>query len=267
MDTPLPILIPDIEIIQDICELNEIARKIIDEFFPGPVTVIVKKKPKIPDVVTCGLEKVGIRMPDHKIALKILELSNVPLATPSANISGKPSPTRAEHVIEDFKGLIDVIVDGGQTGIGIESTVIDTTKDPPEILRIGAIPVEEIMSVVGELKIVEKMKYPHYKPNARVYVVFGKEDIAKLKIKELTENLRKKGYRVGVVSEDIRSFDADELVELDSDLQLVARKLFDILRTLDKKVDVIVFRGVSGSGLGRAIESRLKTLADEIIYV
>jgi len=271
-DNPLSILVADFDTVYSIAELNVIAKRLMDEFFPGPITIIAKKKPVVPDITTGGQDKVAVRMPDHKVALKIIELSETPIAAPSANLSGKPSPTKAEHVLEDFEGKIDAIVDGGETGIGIESTVVDTTTMPIRILRLGAIAVEDIENVVGEVEVVEapSMKYAHYKPNARLITVFGDDrDRVVAKIAELVDDFKEKRLKVGVAVRVLdREIDADEVIEIGDDLMEIARKLFGILRDFDKKgVDVIVMEGVDGGGIARTIGSRLKKASDEVCRV
>ncbi len=269
-DNPVSVLISDAKQIDRLAEVNETAKKLIKSFFPGPITVVLKAKPKVPNLVTAGTGKIAVRMPNHLIALKIVELAGVPLATPSANISGKPSPTKAEHVMEDFMGKIDAIVDGGETGIGIESTVIDTTAKPPKILRLGAIPAEEIEELVGRVEIAEapSMKYAHYKPKAKLMVVFGesREEVVE-RISKLVEEYKKKGLRVGV---GVRKIDkligADLLIEIGNDVKEYARKIFDTLRKFDD-VDVGIVEGIKGGGLAKAVTNRLVKASDEIIEV
>jgi len=269
-DNPVSVLISDINQIGRIAELNETAKKIIKEFFPGPITVVLKAKPNVPNLITAGTGKIAVRMPDHPIALKIVEFAGVPLATPSANISGKPSPTKAEHVIEDFMGKIDVIVDGGETGIGIESTVIDTTTKPPKILRLGAIPAEEIEELVGKVDITEapSMKYAHYKPNAKLIAVFGdNRDEVLEKISEIVKEYKQRGLRVGVGVRKIdKPIEADLLIEIGEDVKEYARNIFDTLRKFDK-VDVGIVEGIKGRGLAKAVMNRLVKASDEIVEV
>ena len=166
---PISVVISDLDHVERIAEPNEVAMKLMEKFFPGPITVIVKKKDTIPSIVTAGTDKIGIRMPDYKIPLKLAEFSGVPVTSTSANISGKPSPTKPEHVMEDFMGKIDAILDAGETPLKIESTVVDTTTKPPRVLRVGAISLNEIEKVVGEVEVLD---YRAYKPKAKVVAVF-----------------------------------------------------------------------------------------------
>ena len=260
-DNPVSVLVSDFESVERLAEINEVASKLMEEFFPGPLTVVMKAKSEVPEIVTAGTGRVAVRMPDHPIALKIVEFAEVPLATPSANVSGRPSPTKAEHVLQDFEGKIDLLIDGGETGIGIESTVVDTTTYPPKILRLGAIAVEDIERVVGEVVLAkaESMKYPHYKPKAKLIVIFRGD------VEDVVERLRSEGKRVGVALRRKRDVDADVVIELGEDARTYAKRLFDALRRFDK-VDVGVVEGLDGKGgLAKAIRSRLVKAADEVI--
>ena len=227
---PISVVIPSIEKAEEIGEINDVALSLIEKFFPGPLTIIVKKKDVVPSIVTAGSEKIGLRMPDHSIPIKLAEFSGVPITSPSANISGKPSPTKPEHVIEDFMGKIDAIIDAGETLLKIESTVIDTTTKPPKILRIGALPLEEIKKVIGEFKVLD---YRAYKPKAKVIAVFtcDVKDVAK----------KFKG--------SVCIFKSEEISDL-----------MEILRSC-KECDVIIFEC---KGLSEALRSRIKSIADEI---
>jgi len=267
-DNPVSVLVSDPDQVEKIGRVNDVALKLIREFFPGPITVVVDGK-DIPDVVTAGTGKVAVRMPDHPIALKIVEFAGVPLATPSANVSGKPSPTSADHVLQDFMGKIDIVVDGGETGIGIESTVVDTTTAPPRIIRPGAIPPEEIERVVGKVEVSEapSMRYAHYKSKAKVIVVFGddKERVVE-KIKEIAEAYRRRGLKVGVGLREVEDVNADVKIRLGSDIREYARNLFKTLRKFDE-VDVGIIEGVEGRGLALAVKHRLVKASDEVIRV
>ena len=208
-------------------------------------------------------------MPAHEIALALIRASK-PVAAPSANISGKPSPTLAEHVIDDFYGKIEAIVDGGETRVGVESTVIDLSSERPTLLRPGGLPLEEIERVIGPVEIhpavkgkavdlarAPGMKYKHYSPNAQVLVVEGPKERVREKIKELVEEYRSKGYRVGVMATE--KLEADEFFHLGKTVEDVAKNLFKALRELDRRgVDVIIAEGVEERGLGLAVMNRLR---------
>ncbi|ASJ00161.1 L-threonylcarbamoyladenylate synthase [Thermococcus gorgonarius] len=273
-DNPLIVHIAEVEWLEKLAkEVPEKAWKLAEKFWPGPLTIVLPARDTVPRTTTGGLDTVALRMPAHPIALELIRLSNVPVAAPSANISGRPSPTSADHVIEDFYGKIDCIVDGGETPIGVESTVIDLTSEVPLLLRPGGLPVEEIKKVIGEIIIHpavkgEKvdiprspgMKYKHYSPNAQVIVVEGNREKVREKIDELVEEYRKKGFKVGVMATE--EHDADEFFYLGGSVEEVARNLFKALRELDRRgVDLIIAEGVEESGLGMAVMNRLRKAA------
>ncbi|ADC65025.1 Sua5/YciO/YrdC/YwlC family protein [Ferroglobus placidus DSM 10642] len=261
-DNPLIVHVSSVDQIYEIAQPNEIAKKLIDAFFPGPLTLVMKNK-KVPKITTAGLDTVAVRMPDHKVALKLIELSETPIAAPSANKSGKPSPTKAEHVLEDLGNLVDVIIDGGETKIGLESTVVDTTVYPVEILRPGAITKEELEEYV-DVKYAEDfsvakspgMKYKHYAPDAETIVLVGKNFLKKAT--QIAEDFVKKGYRVGVAGLNLEEKRNDVIYKnFGRNLEEMAKNLFKVLRELDKECDVIIVQGVEEKGIGKAIMNRL----------
>ncbi len=274
-DNPLIIHIADFEQLYGLArDVPKEARILAEKFWPGPLTFVLPKREDVPYVTTGGLDTVAVRMPANEIALSLIRMSGRPIAAPSANISGKPSPTSAEHVADDFYGRIECIINGGETEIGVESTVLDLTSHPPVLLRPGGLPVEEIEKVIGKVEIhpavkgyavdtakAPGMKYRHYAPNAKVIVVEGRENRVHEKIIELIDEYRRKGLRVGVMATG-RFYDADAWVDLGRSEEEVARNLFKALRELDKeKVDVILAEGIEERGLGLAVMNRLKKAA------
>ena len=265
-DNPLIVHISDFETAERLAYLTNTARKLMEKFFPGPLTLVLRKKDIVPEITTGGLETVAIRMPDHPVALKLIELSETPIAAPSANISGKPSPTKAEHVIEDFSGKIDCIVDGGETKLGLESTVVDARKEPIEILRPGALTAEELSEVV-EVVFSRKtdmpspgIKYKHYSTEADLIVIVGETKEIKAKMLELAEELGRKGLKVGIAARGIENFEGFEAMDLGRSVEEIAKNLFSALRELDKRgVDVILVEGVEERGLGATIMDRLRS--------
>ncbi|ASI99597.1 L-threonylcarbamoyladenylate synthase [Thermococcus celer] len=272
-DNPLIIHIARLDDLERIArEVPPEARLLAERFWPGPLTLVLPKGEDVPDVTTGGLDTVAVRMPAHPIALSLIRAST-PIAAPSANVSGKPSPTLAEHVVDDFYGRIACIIDGGETEIGVESTVLDLSSERPTLLRPGGLPLEEIEKVVGGVEVhpaVEGkpvdvarspgMKYRHYSPSAQVVVVEGAREKVRRKIGELVEEYRSKGLRVGVMATE--THDADEFFHLGKTEREVARNLFKALRELDKRgVDVIIAEGVEERGLGLAVMNRLKKAA------
>jgi len=248
-DNPLILHISEIKQIYSL--VNEIpnnAKKLVKQFWPGPLTIIFKKTKIVPDIVTCGLDAVAIRMPDNKIALELIKHAGVPIAAPSANISGRPSPTNAKHVADDLTGSIDMLIDGGTVNIGIESTVIDLTQNPPVILRPGKITQKQIEKIIGKLqnkneefiKIPKSpgMKYKHYSPNAKVFIVKDVKDIKKIQKKYSEKKIKQLNY---------------------TDKIKMAKNLFKDFREADKKgYKIIVVKEVEDKGFGSAIMNRLR---------
>ena len=252
-------------------DIPELAYTLMDHFWPGPLTLIFKKREGVfPDTVTAGLATVAIRMPDHPLALQLIQESGCPVAAPSANLSGKPSPTTAEHVAEDLSGRIAGIVDGGATGVGLESTVLDMTGDVPLILRPGGVTIEQLQEVSGPVEVdkgllKEKeapkapgMKYKHYAPQAPLILVDGSPDF----LQSLVNEKRAEGLRVGVytVEEHKDLYEADIILEGGTlqDLRTVAENMYGVLRQFDhEKPDVIFGEAFPHDGIGEAIMNRL----------
>jgi L-threonylcarbamoyladenylate synthase len=281
-DNPLIVHIADIESVKLVAKRpSKAALSLIKKSWPGPLTIILKKKKVVPDVVSAGLDTVAVRMPDNRIALSLINGSGVPLVAPSANLSGRPSPTSAKDVAADLSGRIDVIIDGGRTRIGIESTVIDMTTTPPVLLRPGGLPLEEIEKVIGhvrklsdELSILKSeparspgMKYRHYAPKARMVIVEGNKDVVQAEIGELAKKSLKEGKRVGILT-FYRGFNVDGCITkyAGSRPETVARRLFEILRGFDKDgIDLIISESYEGKGLRLGIADRLRRAAGRII--
>ena len=252
---------------------------LIENFWPGPLTLVVKRKSCVPDRTTGGLDTVGVRMPDSKIALDLITWSGCPIAAPSANLSGKPSPTKAEHVIEDLQGKVDAIIKGPDCRVGIESTVLDVTGDTPTILRPGVITAENIEAAIGKKVAVDPalyvnrprdvsdeefkpkspgMKYKHYAPKADMTIIEGSRDKVKTEIERLRVLNERIGNKVGVILFEERAF-----IE-------AAHDFFAKLRELDKQeVDLILAGAMSDTdGVGFAVMNRmLKSAGYNIVRV
>jgi len=285
-DNPLIVHIGDLNMLSGLVStIPPREMRMIKKFWPGPITLIFKKSKSVPKITTGGLGTVAVRMPRNKIALALIKRSGLPIAAPSANLSGKPSPTNASHVREDLDGKVKLILDGGRTEIGIESTVIDMTPRIPVILRPGGISKERIEDEIGEIRFHDTllgirskskkinkspgMKYRHYSPNARVVIVEGSKTRAEEKIIELTKKLKNDGKRVSIMTTN-RSLkpNADSVQFLGNNLDTIARNLFANLRKADKDhIDVIVVQGINYNNTGFAIMNRLKKAADQIIKV
>jgi L-threonylcarbamoyladenylate synthase len=288
-DNPLIVHVTAIEMVKELVEdITPVAQKLMDAFWPGPLTIIFKKSIAVPESVTAGLSTVAIRMPNHPIACDLIELSGVPVAAPSANLSGKPSPTSGTHVIEDLKGRVDYIVVGDQTDVGLESTVVDATGNVAMILRPGGVTKEALEAVVGEVKIdpaikadhseklVPKspgMKYTHYAPEAEVLVIQGPEAPMVEMIQNMCERFVISGKRVGIMTcdEHVEDYNCGVIMSLGSreDLGSVAQKLFGTLRAFDDHgVDIILAEAFDEKGLGSAVMNRLKKAAgNQVIEV
>lgn len=266
-DNPLIVHISNSDQLMELTDfLPEIGKIITDAYWPGPLTIVVKASKFVPGIVTGGLETVAVRMPNNKVALKLIEALDKPIVGPSANLSGKPSPTSAEHVFHDLNGKIDLILDAGSTEIGVESTVIDITVCPPLILRFGGLTKEKIEQLIGDVRTTEDLKYKkrspgtryrHYAPEAKV-VLFERSDA--LAFNQLVQKYIEEGYKVGYIiySDEIRP-DKNLIGRiLSNDIEVYAKELFHSLRDLDlQDVDVILVESVEPRGLGLAIMDRL----------
>ncbi|GGE28521.1 threonylcarbamoyl-AMP synthase [Pullulanibacillus camelliae] len=276
-DNPLIVHIANQEQLQDVAKsIPPLAQKIIDAFWPGPITVIVPASSQLATKVTAGLDTVGVRMPSHSVALELIRLAGVPIAAPSANRSGKPSPTQADHVAHDLDGKIAGILDGGVTGVGVESTVVDTTGEHAVLLRPGGISKEQLVELLGgvdedpaltkanETPKSPGMKYRHYAPSAPVYLVKGDKERLIDKVKAA----QKEGKHVGVIAtEEHASFfsgaDALAVIGSRSQLSTIAHGLYTALRTMDEaNVDLIYCETFTREGIGLAIMNRLMKAAN-----
>ena len=273
-DNPLIVHIYDKEEVYNLAEnINEKAKTIMDKFWPGPITIILNKKDIVPYRTSGGLETVAIRMPSHLIAREIIKEAGVPIAAPSANISGRPSPTKADHVYEEMNGRVSGIVLGGDCNFGLESTVLDVTTENPMILRPGSITKEDLEKVIGEVLIdpsLERkednkkakapgMKYTHYSPDADVYIVSGNIEDTISKINSLVVENNEKGLKTGVMClEQNKNNYKGEVVSLGSTLEEVGSNLFDVLRQMDKmNIDIVYSEEFPRDGVGQAIMNRL----------
>lgn len=257
-------------------EINENAKKVMEKFWPGPLTVIVKKGKNVPNCVTAGLSSVAVRMPKNETALQLLKLSDVPVAAPSANTSGKPSPTKASHVLDDMNGKIPFIIDGGDAEVGLESTVLDTTEKIPKILRPGGITKAQLEEILGKVvydtalsdeNAVPKspgMKYKHYAPKASLYVLCGAG--AYKKAEELSLKSMKDGKKTGVISN--KSISADFVISCGDTPFKYAAHLFDALRKMDDLGAEVIYAVMpfDGDGIETAIKNRIfKAAAGRVI--
>jgi L-threonylcarbamoyladenylate synthase len=284
-DNPLIVHISDLKMLDNIVkEIPSNAKKLIKKFWPGPLTIIFKKKKIIPDSVTCNLSTVAVRMPSHPIANALIKYSETPIAAPSANISGRLSGTTAKHVIEDLSGRIDAIINGGDADIGLESTVIDITSKKPILLRPGGICKEDIEKCL-KLKIsIAKsnakkpkspgMKYRHYSPSTKLIIIKAKSyNLMCKKINLLSKQYIEQNKKICVLG-SIQTKKETLLPKTckfyvtgnRNDFNKLATNLFKMLREIDKKgYDFIIMGACSEQKLGLAIMNRLKKAATEIV--
>ena len=277
-DNPLIVHISDFSDLERIAKtVPEDARKLSDAFWPGPLTMIVEKGDAVPYATTGGMDTVAVRMPNHPIALDLIRRSGCLIAAPSANTSGRPSPTEAAHVAEDLSGKIAMIIDGGPVGIGIESTIIDLTEDTPMVLRPGYITPQMLSKVLGKEVIIDPgiiaaddtrkpkapgMKYKHYAPKADMVIVDGTRKHVIAKINELVASHRDDGKKIAVIAtEETKQFyDSDVVLSMGSraDEDSIAHELYRILRDCDElDVDVIFSESFSTPRIGQAIMNRM----------
>ncbi|MBN2898203.1 MAG: threonylcarbamoyl-AMP synthase [Clostridia bacterium] len=288
-DNPLIVHVTSVEAVKTLVEeISPVAQKLMDAFWPGPLTIIFRKSVVVPESVTAGLDTVAIRMPSHPIARDLIDQSGVPVAAPSANLSGKPSPTSGEHVIEDLNGRVDYIVVGDQTEVGLESTVVDATGDTVMILRPGGVTREALEKVVPvvcvdpaieghqEEKLVPRspgMKYTHYAPEAEVLLIQGQEVPMVEMIQNMCVRLGNSGKRVGIMTcdEHLEDYNCGVVISLGSrqNLEEVAQNLFKTLRDFDAHgVDIILAEVFDEHGMGSAVMNRLRKAAgNQVIEV
>jgi L-threonylcarbamoyladenylate synthase len=257
-DNPLIVHISSIKDVEKIAFINDKAVKLINIFWPGPLTIILKKKQIIPEEVTAGLDSVAIRMPKDKIAIKLIKLSKVPIAAPSANLSGKPSTTTFNHVYEDLNGKIEGIIKSKDCEIGLESTVVDLTSKNPLLLRPGAITLENLRKVFPDTAVYHGnasnpkspgMKYRHYAPVAKV-ILFERK--AGNKLKGYKTKYENDGKKVAVIN--IKQ------------LNKASKSLFRKFREFDRKnADYILIWGVQERGIGLALMNRIRRAAYQVV--
>lgn len=278
-DNPLLVHVADKEDVYDLVEnIDDRAKLLMDKFWPGPLTIVFKKKAIIPDRTSGGLDTVAIRMSSDQVARDLIRQAGVPIAAPSANISGRPSPTKPEHIIRDMDGRVDGILVGGPCDYGVESTIIDLSEDLAMVLRPGSITLEMLGEVLGRVDLdpslknkddnirakAPGMKYKHYSPQAQVYIVKADdlEGFAE-RVDSLCEDNAKKGLKIGVMTMnyDQHSYQA-KVFDLGGSDTEVAKNLFDSLISLDREyIDIAYVPYFEERGIGVAIMNRLKKAA------
>ncbi len=285
-DNPLIVHIADWDAIYKITtDIPDSAKVLADKFWPGPLTMILKKSDIVPKETTGGLNTVAVRMPVHPVAMDFIRASGGYIAAPSANISGKPSPTSAKYVVEDMMGKIELIIDGGDVEIGLESTIVDLTGKVPMILRPGYVTEEMLKEVLGEVKVDKTilsgdckerpkapgMKYKHYAPQGDLTIVTGCEKEVIYTINELVTLGRQRGEKVGIIATDetIDRYHGDSIKSVGSrlDEDLIAHRLYAILREFDDEgITLIYSESFETGGIGQAIMNRLLKAAGHQIW-
>ncbi|MDP3488420.1 MAG: L-threonylcarbamoyladenylate synthase [Bacillota bacterium] len=278
-DNPLIVHIshPD-ELSVIVTEVPAIAERLILSFWPGPLTIVLPKAPIVPKIATGGLNTVGVRMPAHPMALALIRAVGVPLVAPSANLSGRPSPTSALHVKDDLAGRIDAILDGGDTEVGLESTVVSVAKNRITILRPGSV-TREMLEDIGQVHVAANpldpnhapaapgMKYVHYAPRAQVSLFVGQ---AIKKLPEFAHRLQQQGAAIAVVAfEDTLMQINTEIIKMPlgqrGRVDMAAKRLYAYLREADHlSVDYILVEGIEAKGLGEALMNRLTKAATHV---
>ncbi len=285
-DNPLIVHVTGLEDLERLTENIPVEVALLaGRFWPGPLTVVLPKKDIVPAVTTAGLSSVALRIPAHPLTQKLLAAAGVPVAAPSANISGRPSPTTAAHVIEDMAGRIAAVLDGGACPVGVESTVLSLLSKPPVLLRPGGVTLEMLQELLG-VQIIDisingaeefkdappspGLKYRHYATRAPIYLIEGEGEAQKKQLLALGEGFAMQGRRVGMlICEEtgiLFPAAAVELLGSKKEPGLVAGRLYGALRRLDAAgVDVIVAEGFSEQDMGRAVMNRLRKAATKII--
>ena len=274
-DNPLILHISDYEMLKTIAQnISEIEYKLMNTFWPGPFTIILERTSIVPNTVTGGLGTVGIRMPSNKIAHELIKYAGIPIAAPSANISGKPSGTNLDDISEELFCKVDYIINGGNCDIGLESTVVRVIDNIPHILRPGKITAEELKSVAGDVVVDEHvlgkldknqkvlspgMKYRHYAPQAKCILVYSKDNLKMVnKINEISHEY--KNPVVIACTENIKMYNIKNKIDIGSKehLEEISKNLFTDLRKVDNyNPDIVIIEGVDKSGIGLAIMNRL----------
>lgn len=276
-DNPLIIHIASMEALPLIVkEVNDKVRKVAESFWPGPLTIILPKSDAVPEETTGGLQTVAVRLPSHPVARRLIECAGGYVAAPSANVSGKPSPTLAKYVIEDMDGRIDMIIDGGEVGIGLESTIVDLTVEPPQILRPGYITQEMLNEVLGVVDVDKTildnssgqapkapgMKYRHYAPKGDLTIVTGDAADVVAYINAQAAEFTASGKKVGIIASEevLQQYRAAIVKNIGNrtDETAIARNLYRILREFDEEGAEIIFsEAFDDGGMGQAIMNRL----------
>lgn len=286
-DNPLIVHVSDQAMLGTlVTHVPEDAKKLMDAFWPGPLTLLLPKKPIVPESVTCGQPTVAIRMPSHPVAHKLIHLAQKPIAAPSANLSGRPSPTTAQHVYDDLHGRLQCILDGGACDVGLESTVVDVNRSPPLILRPGGVTLEQLRMVLPSIQVYSKetsgvdleekpptpgLKYRHYSPTATLLLYEGDSSKMRIRLEQDAAEQLKEGKKVGLIltssaplSPHLSALHSVQLGDEAHPLE-VAKGLFAALRSFDDLgVELILMEGISEQNEGLAVMNRARKAASSV---
>ena len=275
-DNPLIVHVAGKEDAFPLCHVTPLAEKLMEAFWPGPLTLVMPKKDIVPHATCAGLDSVGVRCPDHPVALALIQAAKVPVAAPSANTSGKPSPTRAKHVFEDMQGKIPLILDGGDCTVGVESTVLSVTGDIPVILRPGKVTQQDIAAVAGDCIVADSvmrplrenesapspgMKHRHYAPEGKMTIVQGRDEA---QVVSLLKAMYDENENACILCREnlMTAFDERRVFSLGNTPEDTARILFAALRDMDDmKVSRILCQGWDTGGVGLAVMNRMARAA------
>lgn len=268
-DNPLIVHLSSLKMVEDVAQgVPDVARRLMDAFWPGPLTLVLRRSPELPSIISAGLDTVAVRVPAHPVALQLIRCTGQPIAAPSANRSGRPSPTSAEHVLRDLGDAVDLILDGGPTSVGVESTVVDLTGPVPVLLRPGGVPKEEIERLLGPILPYRPdgaparspgLKHRHYAPDCRLVLV------APSRWESALQEATQTGQRVGILCRSLAGPDglsAAYFHRVPGGAAEYARALFAALREAEAAgVDLLLVETVEETGVGRAVMDRLRRAA------
>ena len=274
-DNPLIVHVWHEDQLESLCEVTDAARRLMAAYWPGPLTLLLPRKAAVPDAVTAGLPSVGVRMPSHPVAREMLRVCALPIAAPSANLSTRPSPTTAAHVLEDMNGRIPLILDGGACEVGVESTVLDMTGDVPTVLRPGAVTPEMIARAAGSAKVADSvmrplregeaapspgMKHKHYAPKGRLTILKGEREAV---IREIIRRYDESENAVILASSgNLPAYGNRRVMDMGPDLSAAAHNLFAMLRRADDEgISRLFAEAVPDGGVGLAVMNRMARAA------
>ncbi len=274
-DNPLIVHVACAEQLDELCEVNGNAKKLMAAYWPGPLTLLLPRKAAVPDVVTAGLASVGVRMPSHPVAHEMLKICGLPIAAPSANRSTRPSPTTAQHVMEDMNGRIPLILDGGACDVGVESTVLDLTHETPVVLRPGAVTPAMIAQVCGSVSVADSvmrplkegeaapspgMRHKHYAPRGKMTILRGDEQRVIETVKKAYD--ASENACILAMTRHVAAYGDRRVMDMGANDAEIAHNIFALLRQADAlHIDRLFAEGVDSTDVGLAVMNRMARAA------